>query len=374
MYTPQAPVTVSEVDKRTKKAVSGFVREHYGLETTTVEKFDERTASSNVYLATLASGEQLVVKYSFWFENSNGNDVSADVLELAYEVSEALRAEGVVLPEVYKNNHGQYITVSERSIVTVLEYLEGTHFSPSLESFYSAGKGLGTFNKAGVKVLEDEALETRAKELLIVEMPYHESRALYEDGLREELLAPHDCTFPAVCEVFRNEIDLIDATIKTVDESGVLKEDQSSGLLHFDFHVNNGLFSAKGELTGFLDVDQMIIGPHIWDVGNSLVSFISNAYSNDPNCDIEGFTKAFLQGYHAANPLTKAEYERTLAAGIKFDVLRLLRSLRRHRFESDRFSHLYGKIPTRMIPRFRQLPELFTFFTPEWIETEVLQG
>lgn len=372
MDTPQAPVTASPVDLETARVVGRFLDEYYGFEIATIEKFDEKTASSNVYLVSLVNGKRLVVKYSFWF-NTNVKDETT-VLSLAYEVSEALRVEGVALPAVYKNRYDQYVTGSENGVVAVLEYLPGTHFLPSLESFYSAGKGLGEFSSAGTKILENKALLTRVNELLVTEMPYRESRILYGEGLREVLLASHDCTFPAVCGAFREEIELIDSVIKAVDESGVLETGQSTGLLHFDFHVNNGLFDDRGTLTGFLDIDQMTVGPHIWDVGNSIVSFISNAYGNNPNCDVEGFTKAFLRGYHATNPLTAAEYERTLMAGFKFDLLRLLRSMRRHRYESDSHSHLYGKIPKRMIPRFQQLPELFKFFTAEWIETEVLQS
>jgi Ser/Thr protein kinase RdoA (MazF antagonist) len=373
MKTPSAPVSVSKINRDTEKELIHLLSQYYDNRFTELLRFDEKTLTSEVYLGVEEDGKKKVVKFSHWFKNDERN-YGVSQLSFFYTVNEILRHRGVFVPQVHKNKLGEYITPSEKGTIIVLEFIEGSHFAPSVISFESAGRSLGVYNHIGTELLnERDDVYGKLMQYGIVEHSYVDSRSLYDNSLRKTLIHEHTCSFPHVCASIREHINVLDKTIERIDSSDVLNLNQPCGLLHFDFHVNNGLFDKGGNLTTILDIDQMTYGPFVWDVGNTLISFMSNALSNNLSWDVEGSTSAFLKGYHEVNQLSAIEYSKILDAALMIDMMRLLRSMRRHHFENDRHSDLYDKISTRIIPRFIELPKAFSFLDKRWIERNILQ-
>jgi Ser/Thr protein kinase RdoA (MazF antagonist) len=139
------------------------------------------------------------------------------------------------------------------------------------------------------------------------------------------------------------------------------------GVVHNDFHVNNGLYLEDGSFSGFLDMDQAGVGPLVWDVGNSIFSFASNALGSVGPERLPELVAAFLSGYGRERRLSVEEYLLIVPAGLRWDLMRILRSLRRHRFENDRFPGNIRKIKDRLIERVRRFPEILGFVDDAWI-------
>jgi Ser/Thr protein kinase RdoA (MazF antagonist) len=199
-----------------------------------------------------------------------------------------------------------------------------------------------------------------------VQLPYEESRGLYLSGLRETLLAAHDCSFPEVCAAFRDAVGLLDAAMERVDAAFAAAQ-PTVGIVHNDFHTNNGLYLADGSFSGFLDMDQVGVGPLVWDIGNTIFSFASNALGSAAPERLPELTAAFLAGYHRENPLAVEDYLLIVPAGLRWDLMRILRSLRRHRFENDRFPGNIKKIKDRLIERVSRFPEILGFIDRGWL-------
>lgn len=327
-----------------------------------VVQFTEKTASSAVYRATMTDGAMIVIKTSIWVG-------PGPALEKVYEVSEALHAAGVPMARTFRTSNGAFAGEAGGKQYIVQSFVSGEHFSARPEHFSAAGAALGLFHKAGrAHLAAHTGEEAEIERLIPVEKPYEESRALYDTGLRETLLSPHVCSVPTVCAAFVQNVGRIDQVIADIDASAIHSPQRSRGLLHNDFHTNNALFAEDGTLNCFLDLDQIGVGPHIWDVGNTLASFASNVFTRDPSTQFEPLAKAFLQAYHQTHPLTVEEYQLTVMASQRWDVMRILRSLRRHHFENNRLPGLLPKIADRLIPRLTRFPEMMSFMNDSWIQ------
>ncbi|MBI1975626.1 MAG: phosphotransferase [Candidatus Vogelbacteria bacterium] len=376
MLTKTEPVSLGPIELHEAKNITAILSDQYGLfvRTGSITRFLEKTLSSRVYRAVLADGRAVVVKESFWYNDPGAKSATAGTaLQEAFEVSELLAKRGVPLPRVYPKaralEYPQFVFKDEAtdSYFSVLDFCSGEHFSGRMEEFGSSGAALGKFHREG-RLLGHGRRET-ILEHIPFEKPYEESRTLWDNGLRETLLADHPCAFPEVCASFRENISLIERIMALVDTSEVNASDRVSGIVHNDFHVNNGLYRADGSFSCFLDIDQMSHAPLVWDIGNTLVSLVSNFITErSESGDIELVVREFLVGYRGEFAISREELLLITAAGLRWDLLRILRSLRRHRFEDDRLSGLYGKLKIRLIPRFERIPEIFAFITPEWLE------
>jgi Ser/Thr protein kinase RdoA (MazF antagonist) len=169
----------------------------------------------------------------------------------------------------------------------------------------------------------------------------------------------------------REALDDIESAIAYVDASGVNSHDRIQTFLHNDLNAGNVLFDEKGEVRALIDLDQASPGPAVWDIGNTLASFATQLYKENPSTDIEPYVHTFIRNYHAANPLPLKEYSLILAATQRWDLMRILRNIRRHLYEHNRHSALYSKTGARLIPRLRWAPKAVDFITDEWIEDAI---
>jgi Ser/Thr protein kinase RdoA (MazF antagonist) len=357
MFVRTEPIETAFVSPEEYERVRKILEDFYRFKVVDVKKFVEQTAASRVYKCALEDARTVVVKNNFWDGRKNRNAV--------YGLSEILRKKGVALPEIFKTDDGKF-EVRDKSAGdqswAVFAFAPGEHFMSRPEEFESAGRALGIFHRCGLEIDQDLAKMSDA-----TLMPYEESRDYYKSGLREKLLAEHECSVPDVCAAFRSKVELFETTMQFVDSSGLDSPVLTRGFLHNDFHTNNCLFLPDGGFSAFLDIDQAGMGPIIWDIGNTVTSFVSNALGKNPQADIESLVRMFLMAYHRECPLAAAEHELILAAGLRWDLLRILRSLRRHRFESNCPEVLLVKIKNRLLPRIEALPKILVFIKKDWI-------
>lgn len=361
------PIVLALVPKEEGLKISGFLQSVFALSCSPqhIFRFQEKTSSA-VYKCALDGGQTVVVKQSFFV-----NDSSA--LEKAYEVSEALRTRGVPLPEVFRSKGGGFVGRSGEVQLVVQAFIGGEHFCAKPEEFVASGAALGKLHAAGAQYLAEHPQEReRIQKMIPVEKSYEESRDQYAGTLRTAFLAEHECTVPKVCEAFRVHVGALEVVMEQIDGSGVNASERLSGVLHNDFHTNNALFAENGTLTTFLDIDQVGIGPFVWDVGNTLASFFSNAVTQGTVEEFPRNAAAFLRAYHREHPLSLEEYRLLAVASQRWDMMRILRSLTRHHFENNRLPGLLPKIADRLIPRAIQLPSYWSFLTTEWLRTEII--
>lgn len=368
---------VEQVPNLENKKISQILQKFYGFNVLkqSVGRFLEKTVSSKVYRCKTKEAGVLVVKESFWYTDTDLKlqEQSVRAVEYAYFISEVLRKRGVLLPKIFSNKQGNFVTVMEKNKVTVLEYLRGNHFSFQDKEFISSGAALGIFHRKGAEYLKENPKEKRKIARLIpVEKPYEDSRKMYYKFLRKKLLSRHNCSVPEVCKKVRENLKAIDETIKFIDSSGVSRASLSSGVIHNDFHINNALFQNK-KFIGFIDIDQVGIGPYVWDVGNTLGSFAARFLLENDLKNFESKVRLFLAAYHHEFPLPPDEYRLCLAATQRWDIMRILRSLRRHHYENDRLSGLLPKIKSRFIPRIIAMPEVLGFMTANWLKSNLLK-
>ena len=371
MYVKTEKIELKDVDKETSCFLIDTLKNEYRFNFTKprVKVFLEKTAASKVYLLESDNNEKLVIKRSFWYENANN---TSGAFEKAHEISEAWRVRSVKVPKVYKNKQNKFFTKKDKDNIVVLEFVAGEHFRACDAEFKSAGKELGILHRIGLELLEsDSSLYKGIEKEIPFEKPYEESRSMYGEGLRDKLLSDHKCEAPEVCQMFRNNIDDIDNVIKFLDESDINNDSLKRGILHNDLHTNNVLFDEEGDLTTILDIDQVGVGPFIWDVGNTLTSFVSNYLKEGSEEEVKEKTRLFLQSYHDENPLLLKEYEFILAATQRWDMLRIFRSLRRHHYENNRLPGLLPKIKERLIPRIKAIPEIFAFINSDWLRKNI---
>lgn len=353
MKVTTEPIALEPASPEEADAVRGALEEGYGIACDAVSRYAEKTTSA-VYRCSVPGKEPVVVKRIGWT-----GDLGA--IRRAADVGAWLRALGVALPKILKTLDGDTVAKDGDATYQALEHLPGEHFSCRIEEWASAGSALGKLHAAGAALLRDRpSLAEAISRDIPVQMPYEESRAMYLSGLRETFLEDHDCAFPKVCAAFRDALPNLEAAMDSVD-SAFAGKTLPSGIVHNDFHTNNGLFLEDGSFSGFLDLDQIGVGLLVWDIGNTLFSFASNAVARGEESRVREFTEAFLEAYGKERPLESGERELIVAAGVRWDLLRIFRSLRRHRFEGDRFPGNIRKIEERLIPRVRKAPEMFGF-------------
>jgi Ser/Thr protein kinase RdoA (MazF antagonist) len=242
-----------------------------------------------------------------------------------------------------------------------------------VEECSAVGDVLGMFHACGESYLKAYPEEWDVLPAMIpFEKPYEESRVLYENGFREQLLRVHTCSVPKVCHAIRESIEEIDRLLCLVDTSEVAAHIRSRGLLHNDVHTRNVLF-FNHSAQALLDIDQMGIGPFVWDLGNTIASYTWDIAHRGMKEKLPEFIGSLLRAYHTIHPLSLEEYLLVVSASQRWDLQRILRSLRRHHYENDRLSDLLPKIIDRFLPRVQQLPTLLSFLNSEWLQREVFR-
>jgi Ser/Thr protein kinase RdoA (MazF antagonist) len=353
-----------------KEDLQHFFQTHYG-KTGAREHFLAGTQSSNVSFVTFPDGVRYVVKGSSWY---NFASQPTRALETAYEVSDLLIRNGVPIVPTVRGSDGLFVHSFRGLPTAVMEFCEGIPFSGDVIQAAAAGRALAIFHATGKRLLaENSGLSEKITVSIPVEKTYEDSRELYIRGnLKQTILSEHVCSNPIVCAAVGKNIAMLEEMMSEIDETFSSSAFFGSGLVHNDFNHDNGLYKVDGSFSAFIDIDQLGIGLHVWDVGNTLLSFSSKCPKNDGGVVFKKCTGAFLRAYHRINPLLVPEYRAIPAAAARWDVMRILRTLRRHHFEGDRLLGLMMKLEQRLLPRLAVLNTTFSFLSESWIE-EVLK-
>ncbi|MDO8618055.1 MAG: phosphotransferase [Candidatus Uhrbacteria bacterium] len=334
------------------------------------------TSSSDVFRTVVEPVGAIILKISSWFHppKFGGEERVIRSLNAVYELSERLRGKGVPLAPTLASKSGAWVVSCDRRPAVVMSCVEGVPFNLSDEHFIASGAALGQFHAMGRGWLDEHSGQEEAlQKMILVEMPYEESRTLYGESMRTDLRQPHiGCQAPEVCAAVREQMEFLDQTISFIDASGINAKERAHGILHNDVNGGNILFAPDGSVSAFLDFDQASFGPFVWDLGNTLTSFMTEFLKKNPEGDRQSKVRLFLQAYHTANVLPVEEYVLILAATQRWDVMRILRSLRRHHYEDNRLPGLLSKIKERLLPRLERMPILFSFLTENWIRENVL--
>jgi len=358
MYVASEKIHLSSVEGEDGIEIGREIETNYGEKPISVEKYAEATASSRVYRVGFSDGSVWVAKYADWHADTKAYDA-------VYRTTDQLKLLGLPIVTAKKTVDGACGVPTEKGFLLLLDHVEGEHFPATELAVSEMGRALGRFHAVGLQAEKEGAVSR--KEILSVlptEKPYEESRAMYEKEIRPRIVDGHSCTIPDVCRYVAEHVDLLDHNISlldTVDFAG-----SSSGLVYNDFNINNVLFCPDGTFSGYIDPDQIGIDPYIWDVANGLTSVLSNVVpAQTVTQDVA--IKNFISAYRSEFSLPLADYDLLLASALRWDMLRILRSLRRHYFENDRFPLLTKKIKDRLISRLEKLPELYSSTTnPEW--------
>lgn len=362
-------MTFVKASQEEQKLVTEAIAVAYGysIVSESIERYNGDSASSKVYRFTTTDQKTLLFKESFWYEANTG----LHALRTVGEVSEELRRRGVPLARVHHTLTGNLVCEIGKYASVLFDFISGSPFSSMDAEYASAGAALGLLHRVGkTYLMEKPEMENLIISDIPVEKSYEESRAMYENKLRPALLSSHACSAPEVCQVVRQSIDAIDDAIEFIDHSEISNDSRVCGIVHNDFNMGNVLYGPSSEVVGLLDLDQMGVDPLTWDIGNTLASFGWSIMKKGPEGreEFEQKTARFLKAYHKENQLPIEEYVLCLAATQRWDVMRILRTLRRHHFENDRLPGLLPKIKERLIPRIRQAPDMFSFLTREWLD------
>lgn len=353
-------------EEKLKNALLHSIERESGRKPTHLERIGG-TISSSLYFVDFEDGTKAVLKGSLWYKGFAEDP--AHVLESVYTVADALKRREIPLQGAIRLPLGRFTFTAEGLQYALLDYVSGHAFSGSEAELRAAGNALGRFHKEGSIVMQDDAVKTAAHAIPF-EMPYEESLAAYRSSLRAQIVTGHDCQEQDTCTALRNRLEEIDREIAYV-ESAFAHITPVQTLLHNDFHASNGLYTEEGTFAGFLDIDQLGYGEAISDFGNTLVSLVGSLPSETTSEQLQQRVTEFIRAYHRIHPLSLAEYAAAPAAGMRWNLLRILRSTRRHYNESNRFPELHRKSPMR-IDKFTTIKTTFAFMTPEWIQ-HVLQ-
>lgn len=349
-------VTINE------QAITKFVSDVFGIKVRCVAPLSEKAESSSL-LKVEADEGIFVLKSSSWYGGFAENPKRA--LECVYEVAARLAGLAVPLQTARRMRAGNFVVDFNNLPTVLLEYKEGWPFDGSEAQCAGAGAALAGFHKAGTELLKSEkGLRERIRMEVPVEKPYEESRELYlHGGFREKLLIPHECPEKETCDAVREAVPLLDQTIAFIDHTLTNAGTLTESIVHNDFSYTNGLYRTDGSLASFLDVDQLGVGPCIFDIGNTLASFATEFLKKGTQKELEQRVNAFLSAYSRVFILSGREYMLVLAATQRWDIMRVLRTMRRHHFENNRLPALVPKVSKRFLPRIAAAPEWFGFLT-----------
>lgn len=343
--------------------ILALLEREYDMRAPEIQPLGGSGISSSVFLVRTGEGTY-VAKESKWYLGFAPNPV--DTLEAVYTTIQALKNRGIPVQGAMQTVAGSYSSCIGDVPWVVLDFIDGHAFSGEEQEWSSAGRALGRLHSGGAALMSESAtLQNTILTRIPTEKPYEESRALYPE-IRDTLLAEHECSHPDTCNAFRNHVDALEAAMQYVDEA--FASGSTRSILHNDFNFENGIYKENGDFSGFIDADQLGYGPVVHDIGNTLASFVTNAHTTTDGVIQEGVLN-FLQTYHGEFPLSAEEYRRIPAGAMRWDLLRLLRSLRRHHFEGNRFSGLLRKIPITTIPRILSTRETFSFLTTDRLGT-----
>ncbi|MBM3272661.1 hypothetical protein FJY94_05335 [Candidatus Kaiserbacteria bacterium] len=335
-------------------ALRAVLEAEYGIVVRSIEPLGA-AQSARVFLVTLDDDTRRVAKISLWYGFAPNPRAA---LEKAHAVAEKIAHEGIGVQTAYRRVNGDFVATFDGNPLVLLRYIEGSAFTGRAAEFTAAGEALGRYHAAGRAILArepEEANDIRAR--IPFEKSYEESRAAFA-ALKERLMYIIDDE-PAELAVARAALPQLESLMQSIDDSFVYPLTET--IVHGDFGAPNALYDENGSVAGIIDVDQLGIGACITDIAITLGSLATEFTKTRTLQEFHSMAVIFLRAYHGVHPLPREEYERILAANHRWDIMRILRILRRHFEGGGAFQNPLDKMATRFIPRLSLAHETFAF-------------
>ncbi|MFM2381788.1 MAG: hypothetical protein RLZZ76_555 [Candidatus Parcubacteria bacterium] len=275
---------------------------------------------NDTYEVKTKEGERFILqKMSSLFKPS--------VMDNLAQVTPYVVAKSVMIPAGISATTGEaYLVASDDSWYRALTYIPGKtiHDGLSVESALSVGRLVGKFHSA-LSVC-DAHLE--------VPIPhFHDTKHYvarmsriargHTDAVKQKTLMP-------IVEAIEKHIDTLTVDVTTLPQR----------IIHADLKVSNVRFSEEGEAIALIDMDTMMRGSVVTEMGDALRSWCGTA-GEDSSEQVfdETIYASAMRGYtETAEGVTKAEID-AIPEGIRVLTLELASRFVTDAFEESYFAH-----------------------------------
>ena len=217
------------------------------------------------------------------------NDDEEKDIEKMLMINNFLKEEGIPVVEYVKTVCGEYYTVFDDNIYSLMRKMNGEHINPT--NLFS-GDYKSTARHIGVEIAR---LHKALKKL--------GNAAVYESNLMDELNGQ-------ILDVrAKNIIDVPCEIINSCLELDRIYRLLPKQVIHRDIHLGNMLFE-NNRLTCFLDFDSSQVNARLFDLayfGQSLLFIADNYKSGEFVTKWAEFFSSILYGYHSENKLYENE-------------------------------------------------------------------
>ena len=293
-----------------------YIRAFTEEDVSAVNRITDGSINETFEVNTLSGGRFILQKMSTLFKPS--------VMDNLALVTPYVQEKGVLIPHGLKTLSGESYKVNgDGSWYRALSYIEGNtiHDSMTIAQVRSAGRLVGSFHSA---------LASCDGELAVAIHHYHETPYYFErmnktaatctDGVKQETLSP-------IVEAINALKDSLIVDVRTLPQR----------IIHADLKASNIRFSEDGEALALIDMDTMMRGSVVTEMGDAFRSWCgtSGEDSTSQVFDDEVF-RAGLAGYiETAEGITKEEID-AIPEGIRILTLELA-----SRFVTDAYEESY---------------------------------
>lgn len=228
-----------------------------------------------------------------------------------YHITEFLKENGYCAPQLVKTNKGELYTKEGDMFFRLYSYIddvicyEGVH---DLKTIYKTGQSFGILHKS---------LKNFNAELLNEVIPnFHNTQQRYLnflDALKTDKLKRAKTCLPEIQMIKKYKKEYS----KIVD--GIAKGDIHLSVTHNDPKINNILFDKlTGQFKAVIDLDTIMPGSYLYDVGDALRSLFTGEYEDSKdlskiNVNFDIF-EAYVSGYLKEMKDVLNDYEKSLVS------------------------------------------------------------
>ncbi|MCL2772937.1 MAG: phosphotransferase [Oscillospiraceae bacterium] len=227
-----------------------------------------------------------------WKVNDNyilkkNNEEEKDI-EKALMINSFLKKENIPAVEYIKTISGEYYTVFDGNIYSLMRKMRGEHIDPH-------NPFIGDYKSTAYRI----GVEIARLHMVLKKMG---NGVVYESDLMNELKGQ-------ILEIKDNNIDIPCEIINSCLEFDSTYHLLPRQLIHRDIHLGNMLFE-NDRLTCFLDFDSSQVNARLFDIayfGQSLLFIIDNYKNGEFVARWIEFFSSLLYGYHSENMLYENE-------------------------------------------------------------------
>ncbi len=357
---PTEAISFTSIDEAEKKQLIQVLQTHFGVnDVEHISQYNEPTPVSRIFRVNTKDTVYLL-KHLLWRPATTEKEKQASHTAHAFieKLTAHFQSQGLPVPLPAKD-----VAVEDQNFFSLHPFVLGEHATTTKAELEDAGRLLAQFHQVGLRLLEAQPnLYEEIPTHIPFDKPFEDSVPVWEQ-LKQDLAEGHACSKPEVCAYFKRNIPHVDKLMRFVQQHLHPKALQQ-GICHMDFHPNNTLV-RQGKIVAMLDFDNLAVAPLADDVANSLMHFVGNAIHQGVWDSYKEATRAFLAGYNSVRLLSAEELQSLVPYIVRWELMRSLRSLRRHYYEGDRLPGLLDKLPKRIFPNALTAVEHYGFLMEE---------